>query len=62
MYICILLHLVCVTVAECNSGATANVEDAGNHGCEYLTSVWIVLDKAGQNFAAGVIHSKFTCY
>jgi len=38
-----------------NSGATAVVEGAGDHCCEYMTGgVVIVLGKTGRNFAAGM--------
>ncbi len=62
MYICILLYLVCDIVAEYNSGVTAIVKSTGNHGCENLIGVQIVLDEAGRNFAAGMIHDKFNYY
>ncbi|MGO8908850.1 MAG: glutamate synthase subunit alpha, partial [Bradyrhizobium sp.] len=38
-----------------NSGATAVVEGAGDHCCEYMTGgIVIVLGKTGRNFAAGM--------
>jgi glutamate synthase (NADPH/NADH) large chain len=38
-----------------NSGATAIVEGAGDHCCEYMTGgIVIVLGKTGRNFAAGM--------
>jgi glutamate synthase (NADPH/NADH) large chain len=38
-----------------NSGATAVVEGAGDHGCEYMTGGQVVvLGKTGRNFAAGM--------
>lgn len=38
-----------------NSGATAVVEGAGDHGCEYMTGGRVViLGKTGRNFAAGM--------
>ena len=38
-----------------NSGATAVVEGAGDHGCEYMTNGLItVLGRTGQNFGAGM--------
>ncbi|MBI1790900.1 MAG: glutamate synthase large subunit [Acidobacteria bacterium] len=38
-----------------NSGATAVVEGAGDHCCEYMTKgLTIVLGKVGRNFAAGM--------
>jgi glutamate synthase domain-containing protein 2/glutamate synthase domain-containing protein 1/glutamate synthase domain-containing protein 3 len=38
-----------------NSGATAVVEGAGDHCCEYMTrGLTIVLGKVGRNFAAGM--------
>ncbi|NEV61280.1 glutamate synthase large subunit [Thiorhodococcus minor] len=38
-----------------NSGATAVVEGAGDHGCEYMTGgVAVVLGPTGRNFAAGM--------
>lgn len=38
-----------------NSGATAIVEGAGDHGCEYMTGgKVVVLGKTGRNFAAGM--------
>jgi glutamate synthase (NADPH/NADH) large chain/glutamate synthase (ferredoxin) len=38
-----------------NSGATAVIEGAGNHCCEYMTSgIVVVLGRAGRNFAAGM--------
>ena len=38
-----------------NSGATAVVEGAGDHCCEYMTGgMTIVLGKTGRNFAAGM--------
>lgn len=38
-----------------NSGATAVVEGAGDHCCEYMTGgVTVVLGKVGRNFAAGM--------
>ncbi|MFI5353634.1 MAG: glutamate synthase large subunit, partial [Candidatus Binatales bacterium] len=38
-----------------NSGATAVVEGAGDHGCEYMTrGLVMVLGKTGRNFAAGM--------
>ncbi|MFM7777037.1 MAG: glutamate synthase-related protein, partial [Actinomycetota bacterium] len=38
-----------------NSGATAVVEGAGDHGCEYMTGgEVVVLGKTGRNFAAGM--------
>ncbi|MTW18300.1 glutamate synthase large subunit [Rhodoplanes serenus] len=38
-----------------NSGATAVVEGAGDHCCEYMTGgVVVVLGKTGRNFAAGM--------
>jgi glutamate synthase (NADPH/NADH) large chain len=38
-----------------NSGATAIVEGAGDHGCEYMTGgTVVVLGKTGRNFAAGM--------
>jgi glutamate synthase (NADPH) large chain len=38
-----------------NSGATAVVEGAGDHGCEYMTGgTVVVLGRTGRNFAAGM--------
>jgi glutamate synthase (NADPH/NADH) large chain len=38
-----------------NSGATAVVEGAGDHCCEYMTGgVVVVLGRTGRNFAAGM--------
>ena len=38
-----------------NSGATAVVEGAGDHGCEYMTGGRVVvLGRTGKNFAAGM--------
>jgi len=38
-----------------NSGATAVVEGAGDHGCEYMTGgTVVVLGQTGRNFAAGM--------
>jgi glutamate synthase domain-containing protein 3 len=38
-----------------NSGATAVVEGAGDHCCEYMTNgLVVVLGKCGRNFAAGM--------
>ena len=38
-----------------NSGATAVVEGAGDHGCEYMTGgTVVVLGETGRNFAAGM--------
>ncbi|HEU5299709.1 MAG TPA: glutamate synthase large subunit [bacterium] len=38
-----------------NSGATAVVEGAGDHGCEYMTGgTVVVLGAVGRNFAAGM--------
>jgi glutamate synthase (NADPH/NADH) large chain len=38
-----------------NSGATAVVEGAGDHGCEYMTGgTVVVLGNIGRNFAAGM--------
>ncbi len=38
-----------------NSGATAVIEGAGNHCCEYMTGgVVVVLGRAGRNFGAGM--------
>ncbi|NLG17368.1 MAG: glutamate synthase large subunit [Fibrobacter sp.] len=38
-----------------NSGATAVVEGAGDHGCEYMTGgVVVILGQTGVNFAAGM--------
>ena len=38
-----------------NSGATAVVEGAGDHGCEYMTGgTVVVLGNVGRNFAAGM--------
>ncbi len=38
-----------------NSGATAIVEGAGDHCCEYMTGgIVVVLGKTGRNFAAGM--------
>ncbi|MFD2112792.1 glutamate synthase large subunit [Thiorhodococcus fuscus] len=38
-----------------NSGATAVVEGAGDHGCEYMTGgITVVLGPTGRNFAAGM--------
>jgi len=38
-----------------NSGATAVIEGAGDHCCEYMTGgVVVVLGKTGRNFAAGM--------
>jgi glutamate synthase (NADPH/NADH) large chain len=38
-----------------NSGVTAVVEGAGDHGCEYMTGgIVIVLGEAGMNFGAGM--------
>lgn len=38
-----------------NSGAEAVVEGVGNHGCEYMTSGFVVvLGEVGRNFAAGM--------
>jgi glutamate synthase (NADPH/NADH) large chain len=38
-----------------NSGATAIVEGAGDHGCEYMTGgTVVVLGRTGRNFAAGM--------
>jgi glutamate synthase domain-containing protein 3 len=38
-----------------NSGATAVVEGAGDHGCEYMTGGRVVvLGRTGRNFAAGM--------
>jgi glutamate synthase domain-containing protein 3 len=38
-----------------NSGATAVIEGAGNHCCEYMTSgIVVVLGRAGRNFGAGM--------
>jgi len=38
-----------------NSGATAVVEGAGDHGCEYMTGgVVVVIGRTGRNFAAGM--------
>jgi len=38
-----------------NSGATAVVEGAGDHACEYMTNgVVLVLGRTGRNFAAGM--------
>ena len=38
-----------------NSGAVAEVEGIGDHGCEYMTGgVVAVLGKTGRNFAAGM--------
>ena len=38
-----------------NSGATAVVEGAGDHGCEYMTGGCVlVLGRTGKNFAAGM--------
>ncbi len=38
-----------------NSGATAVVEGAGDHACEYMTNgTVVVLGKTGRNFAAGM--------
>jgi glutamate synthase (NADPH/NADH) large chain len=42
-------------VAVRNSGATAVVEGAGDHCCEYMTGgVVVVLGRTGRNFAAGM--------
>jgi glutamate synthase (NADPH/NADH) large chain len=38
-----------------NSGATAVVEGAGDHCCEYMTGgIVVVLGRTGRNFAAGM--------
>ena len=38
-----------------NSGATAVVEGAGDHGCEYMTGgIAVVIGPTGRNFAAGM--------
>ena len=38
-----------------NSGATAVVEEIGDHGCEYMTGGTVVLlGRAGRNFASGM--------
>ena len=38
-----------------NSGADAEVEVNGDHGCEYMTGgVVVVLGTTGRNFAAGM--------
>jgi glutamate synthase (ferredoxin) len=38
-----------------NSGATAVIEGAGDHGCEYMTSgVVVILGRTGYNFGAGM--------
>jgi glutamate synthase (NADPH/NADH) large chain len=38
-----------------NSGATAVVEGAGDHACEYMTGgVIVILGEVGRNFAAGM--------
>ncbi len=38
-----------------NSGATAVIEGAGNHCCEYMTAgIVVVLGRAGRNFGAGM--------
>jgi glutamate synthase domain-containing protein 3 len=38
-----------------NSGATAVIEGAGNHCCEYMTGgIVVVLGRAGRNFGAGM--------
>ena len=38
-----------------NSGAEADVEGVGDHGCEYMTGgKVVVLGKTGRNFAAGM--------
>jgi len=38
-----------------NSGATAVIEGAGNHCCEYMTGgIVVVLGRTGRNFAAGM--------
>ena len=38
-----------------NSGATAIIEGAGDHGCEYMTGgTVVVLGRTGRNFAAGM--------
>ena len=38
-----------------NSGATAVVESAGDHGCEYMTKgIAVILGPTGRNFAAGM--------
>jgi len=38
-----------------NSGATADVEGIGDHGCEYMTGgTVVVLGRTGRNFAAGM--------
>ena len=38
-----------------NSGATAVIEGAGDHCCEYMTGgVVVVLGRTGRNFAAGM--------
>lgn len=38
-----------------NSGATAVVEEVGDHGCEYMTGgTVVVLGRTGRNFAAGM--------
>jgi glutamate synthase domain-containing protein 3 len=36
------------------NGATAVVEGIGDHGCEYMTGIVVVLGKTGRNFAAGM--------
>jgi glutamate synthase domain-containing protein 3 len=38
-----------------NSGATAVIEGAGEHGCEYMTAgTVVILGEVGRNFAAGM--------
>jgi glutamate synthase (NADPH/NADH) large chain/glutamate synthase (ferredoxin) len=40
-----------------NSGATAVIEGAGNHCCEYMTGgTVVVLGETGRNFGAGMTH------
>ena len=42
-------------LADRNSGAVAEVEGVGEHGCEYMTGGRVVvLGKTGKNFAAGM--------
>lgn len=46
-----------------NSGATAVVEGAGDHACEYMTGgVAVILGETGRNFAAGMTNGVAYVY
>jgi len=46
-----------------NSGATAVVEGAGDHACEYMTGgVAVILGETGRNFGAGMTNGVAFVY